>query len=133
MAGDIAELSKNTLIELIELNQRIATEEQQGEAARDFFQGVLSDQLTFRRASGKVVGKAGPDGFLEGLTNNPFSERGVEGKVAVTPVDDRALVTLIVVGRRKDDGSVHRYRNIRLFSRAAQNWIMELWYNYEIT
>ncbi len=39
----------------------------------------------------------------------------------------------IAVGTRKDDGSVHRYRNVRLFSRAGNEWIMELWYNYEIT
>lgn len=35
-----------------------------------------------------------------------------------------ALVTLIVVGTRKDDGSVHRYRNLSLFSRkeTAECW-----------
>jgi len=51
----------------------------------------------------------------------------------VSLLDDRALVTLILVGTRADDGSVHRYRNIRLFSRAADKWILEFWYNYEVT
>ncbi len=39
------------------------------------------------------------------------------------------------MGRLQDsaDGSVGRYRNIRLFSRAGHDWILELWYNYEIT
>jgi hypothetical protein len=45
---------------------------------------------------------------------------------------DRALVKLIVVGKRNDDGSVHLYRNIRLFSRSGDKWVLEFWYNYEI-
>jgi Domain of unknown function (DUF4440) len=117
---------------LVELNKQIAEMEQQGEAAREFFQKHLSDQLIFRRASGKVVGKSGPEGFLEGLKSNPFESRVAED-IDVSLQNDRALVTLIIVGTRKDDGSVHRYRNIRLFSRSSDNWILELWYNYEIT
>lgn len=100
---------------------------------KSFFTTYLSDQLIFRRASGKVVGKLGEDGFLEGLSKlSPFASRA-STEIAVQFLDDRALVTLIVVGTRADDGSVHRYRNIRLFSRTGENWVMELWYNYEIT
>ena len=117
---------------LVELNKEIAQREQEGEAARTFFQKHLSDQLIFRRASGKVVGKSGPEGFLDGLKSNPFKSRVAED-IAVNLLNDRALVTLIVVGTRKDDDSVHRFRNIRLFSRASDQWILELWYNYEIT
>ena len=129
MVADTDELAKNALIEL---NQRIGQMEQQGEAAQAFFQTHLSDQLIFHRASGKVVGKSGPGGFVEGLKNNPFASR-VSEEISVQLMDDRALVTLIVVGTRADDGSVHRYRNVRLFSRAGDNWIMEFWYNYEMT
>lgn len=129
MVADTDELAKNALIEL---NRRIGQMEQQGEAAQVFFQTHLSDQLIFRRASGKVVGKSGPGGFLEGLKNNPFTSR-VSEEISVQLMGDRALVTLIVVGTRADDRSVHRYRNVRLFSRARDNWIMEFWYNYEIT
>jgi hypothetical protein len=116
---------------LVDLNEQFAHEEQQGAAARDFFQQYLSEQLVFRRANGKVVGKGGLEGFLEGLKSNPFKSR-VPKDISVSLLDDRALVTLIIVGTLKDDGSVHRYRNIRLFSRANDRWILELWYNYEI-
>ena len=129
MPIDEHEMTKNALIEL---NQQSVAEEQRGEAGKAFFQTHLSDQLLFRPASGKVVGKSGPEGFLEGLKNNPFTSRVVED-ISVGLMDDRALVTLIVVGKRRDDGSIHRYRNVRLFSRAGDDWIMEFWYHYEIT
>jgi hypothetical protein len=118
--------------DLVSLNARIGEMEQQGADAATFFGELLSDDLVFRRASGKVVGKSGPGGFIDGLKNNPFTSRTAED-VAVQQVGTRALVTLIVVATRKDDGTVHRYRNIRLFSRAADRWVMECWYNYEIT
>lgn len=114
---------------LVGLNTQIAQMEQQGESSREFFQKYLSDQLIFRRASGKVVDKSA---FLEGLRNNPFASRVTED-ISVDLLNDRALVTLIVIGTRKDDNSVHRYRNIRLFSRKGDDWILELWYNYDIT
>jgi hypothetical protein len=53
---------------LVELNQRIVQMEQQGESATAFFQKLLSDRFLFRRASGKVIGKSGPEGFLDGLS-----------------------------------------------------------------
>ena len=129
MAMSDVEATKNTLIEL---NKQIGEMEQQGVEARAFFDDHLSDQLIFRRASGKIVGKWESDGFLANLKNNPFSSRRPE-EISVTLLNDRALVTLIIIGTRADDGSVHRYRNIRLFSRSADQWILELWYNYELT
>jgi len=128
MASD-ADATKNALIEL---NKQIGEMEQQGVEARTFFDDHLSDQLIFRRASGKVVGKSEPEGFVANLKNNPFSSRRSED-ISVTLLNDRALVTLIAIGTRADDGSVHRYRNIRLFSRSADRWVLELWYNYELT
>jgi len=119
--------------ELVRLNDRIAKMEQQADAdAYGFFSTHLAHNLVFRRASGKVVGKFGDDGFLAGLKTNPFKSR-VPEETAVSFVGERALVTLIIVGTRKDDGSVHRYRNIRVFSRRENLWILECWYNYEIT
>jgi hypothetical protein len=119
--------------DLTALNAKIAEMEQAGGLeAIAFFEALLSDQLVFRRASGKVVGKSGPEGFLEGLKKaSPFSSRRPEN-ISVTHLDDRALVTLIVVGTRADDGSAHRYRNIRLFSCSGDNWVLDLWYNYEV-
>lgn len=110
--------------------ESVEVEQAGGDEARKYFEKLLSDHLIFRRATGKVVGKAE---FIEGLKkSSPFSSRS-SGIVSVTPLNDRALVTLIVVATRADDGSVHHYRNIRLFSRSGQDWLMELWYNYEIT
>lgn len=119
--------------DLVALNEQIGEMEQTGgEKALAFFCDHLSDQLVFRRASGKIVGKWELDGFLSSLKKNPFSSRRSED-ISVTELNDRALVTLMVVGTRVDDGSVHRYRNIRLFTRSADNWILEVWYNYEVT
>lgn len=130
MAINAVEASKQ---QLVGLNQRIATlEQQRDEEARAFFRAHLSDQLVFRRASGKLVGKSEPGGFLDSLNNpGPFTSLVAEA-IAVTLLDDRALVTLIVVGTRADS-SVGRYRNIRLFSRSEDDWVLELWYNYELT
>jgi hypothetical protein len=114
------------------LNRRFAEMEQQGgREAIEFFGSHLSHELIFRRANGKVVGKFGREGFLEGLSSNPFRSRAVED-VSVTQQGDHALVTLIIVGTRKDDQSIHRYRNIRLLSRSHDKWIVEFWFNYEI-
>ena len=117
--------------ELTNLNIEIGDCEQGGTKFLPFFNSRLSDQLIFRRASGKVVGKWDSEGFLANLKNNPFSSRHTED-VSVTLLDDHALVTLIVVAKRADDESVHRYRNIRLFSRSGEDWVLVLWYNYEI-
>ena len=110
------------------LNERIGEMEQAGEAAAEFFRALLADRLVFRRANGKIVGKNEPGGFLSSLPKNPFSSRRAE-EISVNQVGDRALVTLLVVATRADDGSVHRYRNIRLFGREHGEWILELWYD----
>ena len=118
--------------DLENLNREIGEMEQQGPAAFEYFNTLLSDQLIFRRASGKVVGKSEPEGFLDSLKKpSPFVSR-VSEEISVTLLDDRALVTLIVAVARADDSSKHRYRNVRLFSRSGDKWILELWYNYEV-
>jgi hypothetical protein len=49
-----------TVDDLLTLNTRLGKMEQQGAVAAQFFTDLLSDDLVFRRASGKVVGKSGP-------------------------------------------------------------------------
>ena len=121
-----------TTARLVELNTEIGDMEQKGgPEALKFFETHLSDQLVFRRANGKVVGKSGTGGFLDTLNSSPFAARQAEG-IAVTLLGSRALVTLVVVATRPD-GSVARYRNIRLFSESNGTWIVEFWYNYELT
>lgn len=130
MSINEVELTKQRLSDL---NERIGNmEQEQGEESYEFFQALLSDQLIFRRASGKIVGKSELEGFLDSLKKpSPFTSRMSE-EISVTLLDDRALVTLIVVGTRAD-GSIGRYRNIRLFYRSGDDWLLELWYNYEIS
>jgi hypothetical protein len=114
---------------LRELNQQFGNEEQRGEDGKPFFELHLSNRLLFRRASGKVVGKTE---FLGGLANNPFESRTTE-EISVHVDGDRALVTLIVVGTLKADKSVHRYRNVRFFTQEGNRWLLDAWYNYEVT
>lgn len=123
-------LSDKDRKELERLNERVATmERQRGAKAKAWFRKVLSDQLVFRRANGTVIDK---QAFLKGLDSpNPFVSRRTEG-IRVMPLDDRALVTLIV-HTNKADGTANRYRNIRLFSKQAKSWTMEVWYNYDMT
>src|SRR5262245_19526075 len=59
------------------------------------------DQLIFHRSSGKVFSKFGSEGFLEELKNNPFESRVPEG-ISVTLLEDRVLVTLVIVARLPD-------------------------------
>lgn len=130
MAINDVELTKQNLVHL---NERIGEMEQkQDEEAHKFFNAHLSDQLIFRRVSGRVVGKSEPEGFLDSLKKPSAFTSRVSEDISVALLNNRALVTLIVVGTRAD-GSVGRYRNIRLFSRSGDDWILELWYNYEIT
>lgn len=114
---------------LEKLNQRFGDEEQRGEDGKPFFELHLSSNLLFRRASGKIVGKTE---FLNGLANNPFESRTSED-IVVHVDGDRALATLIVIGTRRDDKSVHRYRNVRFFTQEGNRWHLDTWYNYEIT
>jgi lipoprotein NlpI len=115
---------------LIDLNTEISNMEQQGSAATNYFTNLLSDELIFRRASGKVDNK---DKFIEKLKEPiPFISRHAEDVVVELIDDTRALVRLIVT-TKKADGSKQRFRNIRMFSRSGENFILEFWYNYEIT
>jgi hypothetical protein len=116
---------------LQDLNRRFSDEEQKGQEAVPFFERYLSDKLIFRRVSGQTIGKHGPNGFLENLKKGtPFVSRRSED-IAIELVGDRALVTLIVVGTR-GDGGLDRFRNIRLFTRSEDCWILEFWYNFKL-
>jgi hypothetical protein len=116
---------------LRDLNRTFSDEEQKGQEAEPFFERHLSDKLVFRRVSGQTIGKHGPDGFMGNLKKGtPFVSRRSED-IAIELVGDRALVTLIVVGTR-GDGGIDRFRNIRLFTRTEDCWILEFWYNFRL-
>jgi hypothetical protein len=122
--------------ELRELNIKIAEmEKRRDKDAEDFFREVLSGELIFRRVTGAVQGKSG---FVNGLREAyPFVDLKADDiKVGlVDGLHSRVIVTLIIVGRRAN-GTEGRFRNIRLFSQAADakyKWRLEFWYNYELT
>jgi len=80
--------------ELVRFNELIAKMEQQGDSeAEEFFRTCLSHDLVFRRATGKVVGKFGDNGFIAGLKASPFSSR-IPEEIAASILGERALVTL---------------------------------------
>ena len=124
-------LSSHDLNTLKDLNEELAVMEQQrDEKANDWFNGLLSDQLKFRRATGSIVDK---QTFLKALRDpSPFTLRESEDISIIGLEDDRALV-MLVVWTKKADHSENRFRNIRLFSKQKQGWILERWYNYELT
>jgi hypothetical protein len=115
---------------LIDLNTEISNMEQQGSAATDDFKKLLADELIFRRASGKVDNKSD---FLKTFQEpSPFRSRDAED-VVVELIDDRRALVRLIVTTTKADGSKQRFRNIRMFSHSGENFILEFWYNYELT
>ena len=116
---------------LQELNVKMA--EAEDNKASQFFTGLLSANLLFRRANGEVVGK---QKFLSDLQdpNRPKLKRRAE-EIQITQlseVENHALVKLIVC--TIDEKWVEkRYRNIRLFTCVESGWVLEFWYNYELT
>jgi len=118
--------------ELVELNQRIGEMEQRRDLeALEFFNDHLAEQLVCRRANGMVMGKYGRQGFMRALTA-PSQFAAVRSEdVAVSLLGTRALVTLEVIATCRGGGE-HRYCNVRMFSRGASRWLLELWYDYEV-
>jgi hypothetical protein len=115
---------------LIALNEEIGNMEQQGSAATDYFTNLLADELIFRRANGKVDNK---DKFIEKLQEpSPFISRHAED-IVVELIDDRHALVRLIVTTTKADGSKQSFRNIRSFSRSGEDFILEFWYNYELT
>lgn len=120
----------NLEIDLTEqVHEATQFEQASGIAAADYFKPRLSDQLMFRRANGVVVDK---QQFLAGFEDpSPFIERMAED-IQVNVMGDRAMVTLII-RTVKSDGSRGRYRNIRLLTRTPERWVIQFWYNYDLS
>jgi hypothetical protein len=90
---------------------------------------ILSPQILFRRADKTVVGKKE---FMDALSGpSPFATR-VSRNVVVEPRGDRAVSSLVVTTTR-EDGRVSHYRNIRWFARRDDRWLLEYWFNDDIT
>jgi len=112
--------------DLIQLNIDIAEWEQKRDAASiERLDRYLSPELVFLRADGSVVGK---DAYMAALRDpGPFTRRETHD-VVVTPIVDRAFVKLVVFAE-KLDGTAGSYRNVRVFSRRAEGWCLEVWVN----
>jgi hypothetical protein len=118
--------------ELVTLSQRIDEMEQRRDLeALEFFNQHLANQLVCRRASGVVMGKYGQQGFMRALTAPSRFAAVRSADIDVNLLGTRALVTLEVIATSRA-GSEHRYCNVRMFSRIANRWLLELWYDYEI-
>jgi hypothetical protein len=118
--------------ELVALNQRIDEMEQRRDLeALEFFHQHLADQLVCRRANGAIMGKYGQQGFMRALTA-PSRFAAVRSEdVDVNLLGTRALVTLELIATSRA-GNEHCYCNVRMFSRSANRWLLELWYDYEV-
>ena len=116
--------------ELRSINLEIAAWEQARDVeATGKLDGVLSPQLLFRRADASVVGK---QEFMDALSGpSPFSARASRD-VVVEVRGDRAVSTLIVE-TTKEDGALNHYRNIRWFARVEDRWLLESWFNDDVT
>jgi hypothetical protein len=116
--------------QLRQINLGIAAwEQKRDEAAIAKLDQILSPQLVFRRADGTVVGKAE---FMAGLrAPSPFTARE-SGDAAVEVRGDRALA-VVTVTTTAADGTVGRYRNVRMFARRGRRWQLEFWFNDDIT
>lgn len=120
----------NLAIDLTEqVHEATQFEQTGGIVAADYFKPRLSDQLMFRRANGVVVDK---QQFLAGFKDaSPFIERVAED-ISVHVMGERAMITLII-RTVKADGTRGCYRNIRLLTRTAERWVIQFWYNYDLS
>ena len=117
---------------LIELNMRIGEAEKQRDV--DSLKRVLSDDLIFRRANGKIVNKKE---YLESLQDpaNTFDYLYSED-VKPNVYEGVAVVSLRVraKGKRGPDRFEGTFRNIRIFLKKEEKeeWQCVVWFNTPI-
>ena len=110
----------------------------EAEKSRDagFFEALLADKLTFRRADGSVIDKAT---FLKNLRNpaNTYDTLELE-EVSATVHESVAVVTLLVraKGMREGNSFAGAFRNIRIFVHEPdkhQPWQLHAWFNVRVS
>lgn len=107
---------------LKKLNLEIAQAEDRGDAK--WLEGVLSQELSFRRANGKVVNRAQ---FLLDVKPRSASQTRIE---SVHLFGERAVVTCIVT--LTIDGKEAEFHNVRLFVRESGAWKLLGWANERV-
>lgn len=109
----------------------------EAEKGRDaeFFEALLAEKLTFRRATGVVVDKAT---FLKDLQNPANTYDVLESEdVSASIHEGVAVVTLLVraKGIREGKPFAGEFRNIRIFMHEPdkqQPWQLHAWFNVRV-
>ena len=102
----------------------------ENEKARNskFFEDLLAEDLVFRRASRKIVGKLK---FLEDLATSEFEK--LETEIDTVEINGPDAVVEVIVRSKKKGQNKGEYRNIRVFRRSDQDrWQLKTWINTEI-
>jgi len=109
----------------------------EAEKARDaeFFEALLAEKLTFRRANGAVVDKAT---FLRDLQNSANTYDMLESEdISATLYEGVAVVTLLVRAKGVREGKPFAgvFRNIRIFVHEPANeqpLQLHCWFNVRV-
>lgn len=117
--------------------RHLATRMGESEKSRDaeFFEAVLTENLTFRRANGAVVDKAT---FLKDLQNSANNYDMLESEdISATVYEGVAVVTLLVRAKGMREGKPFSgvFRNIRIFVHEPgkqQPWQLHAWFNVRV-
>ncbi len=129
----------NTISDQNQIDELYNLARQMGEAEKnrnqEFFNSLLSDKLTFRRASGAIVDKAT---FLADLRNPANSYDRLESKhIAAQVYENLAVVTLLVDAKGMREGKPFEgiFRNVRIFLVEPVNdpsWQLHSWFNVKV-
>lgn len=113
--------------QLLKINQEIRDAEFNHDEA--YFKNILSDDLRFKRASGKFVNKSL---YLEelGLTTYDILKASA---IEIIPIDEKSAYTISKVeanGKTPDDSEFKgNFRNTRFFRKKGTEWELYAWYN----
>jgi Domain of unknown function (DUF4440) len=110
----------------------------EAEKSRDaeFFEALLAEKLTFRRANGAIVDKAtflrdllNPENTYHMLESEDISAAFYEGVAVLTPL-------VRAKGIRESKPFAGVYRNIRIFAHEPdkrQPWQLHAWFNLRVS
>jgi len=115
-----AETMTSDELALTRLSAEITAAEDRGD--RKWLEGILAQELAFRRANGVVVGK---ERFLKDVKPRDSSKTDIESIKLYGK--NRAVVTCIVA--MKIDGQDAEFHNVRMFIREGKDWKLLGWAN----
>jgi quercetin dioxygenase-like cupin family protein len=113
--------------QLVKINQEIRDAEFHHD--KSYFKNKLSDDLIFRRASGKFVNK---QLYMDEL---PLTKYDIldAGPTEIIPIDERSAYTILNIaakGKRPDGAEFEgNFRNTRFFRKKGTEWELYAWCN----